>query len=75
MHAARPQLSGHMVALGVPIKSCGDDTMPLRRALTAGLFPHAAKRQLDGERAAAAAAAAYPSTSAGSSKGREHLSR
>jgi hypothetical protein len=30
------------------VKSCGEDTTPLRRALTAGLFPHAASKQLDG---------------------------
>ncbi|GLC42130.1 hypothetical protein PLESTM_001294900 [Pleodorina starrii] len=34
--------------LGLPLASCGDDTTPLRRALTAGLFPHAAKLQPDG---------------------------
>lgn len=42
------QLLGHLQALGMPIKSCGEETTPLRRALTAGLFPHAAKRQVDG---------------------------
>lgn len=45
---AATQLLGHLEALGIPDKSCGDDTTPLRRALTAGLFPHAARRQLDG---------------------------
>lgn len=45
---AAMQLLGHLEALGIPVKSCGDDTTPLRRALTAGLFPHAARRQLDG---------------------------
>lgn len=42
------QLLGHLQALGMPVKSCGEETTPLRRALTAGLFPHAAKRQVDG---------------------------
>lgn len=36
------------MALGIPLRSCGDDSLPLRRALVAGLFPHAAKRQMDG---------------------------
>ena len=43
------QLREHMQALGIPLRSCGEDSLPLRRALVAGLFPHAAKRQLDGE--------------------------
>lgn len=34
--------------LGLPVTSCGEDTTPLRRALTAGLFPHAARLQPDG---------------------------
>ncbi|EFJ45602.1 DEAH-box nuclear pre-mRNA splicing factor [Volvox carteri f. nagariensis] len=34
--------------LGLALVSCGDDTAPLRRALTAGLFPHAARLQPDG---------------------------
>lgn len=34
--------------LGLPLASCGDDSTPLRRALTAGLFPHAARLQPDG---------------------------
>ena len=42
------QLREHLVALQLPLKSCGEDTTPLRRALVAGLFPHAAKRQADG---------------------------
>jgi len=42
------QLRGHLEDLKVPLKSCGDDLDPLRRALVAGLFPHAAKRQVDG---------------------------
>lgn len=42
------QLREHMQALGIPLRSCGEDSLPLRRALVAGLFPHAAKRQLDG---------------------------
>ena len=36
------------MALGIPLRSCGDDSLPLRRALVAGLFPHAARRQMDG---------------------------
>lgn len=43
------QLKEHLVALGIPLQSCGEDSLPLRRALVAGLFPHAAKRQMDGE--------------------------
>lgn len=42
------------MALGIPLQSCGEDSLPLRRALVAGLFPHAAKRQMDGERRGAA---------------------
>lgn len=42
------QLKEHLEALGIPLRSCGEDHLPLRRALVAGLFPHAAKRQLDG---------------------------
>jgi ATP-dependent RNA helicase DHX8/PRP22 len=42
------QLQQHLEALKLPIKSCGDDFTLVKRALTAGLFPHAAKRQLDG---------------------------
>jgi len=42
------QLLGHLAGLGLVLKSCGEDTTTLRRALTAGLFPYAAKRQLDG---------------------------
>lgn len=43
------QLSGHLVNLGIAIKSCGEDTTNLRRALVSGIFPHAAKWQVDGE--------------------------
>lgn len=43
------QLFGHLEKLGVPVKSCGEDTTNLRRALVSGIFPHAAKRQVDGE--------------------------
>ncbi|PRW45383.1 ATP-dependent RNA helicase dhx8 isoform A [Chlorella sorokiniana] len=42
------QLKEHLVALGIPLQSCGEDSLPLRRALVAGLFPHAARRQMDG---------------------------
>jgi ATP-dependent RNA helicase DHX8/PRP22 len=42
------QLEGHLISLGLPIKSCGSDCVPVQRALVAGLFPHAAKRQPDG---------------------------
>lgn len=42
------QLKEHLQALGIPLVSCGEDTRVLRRALVAGLFPHAARRQLDG---------------------------
>lgn len=43
------QLRGHLEDLGIPLKSCGEDDAPLRRALVTGLFPHAAKLQLDGK--------------------------
>lgn len=36
-----------MQSLQLPIKSCGADPVPVQRALVAGLFPHAAKRQPD----------------------------
>lgn len=42
------QLEGHMAALGLPMASCGADAEPVARALTAGLFPHAARRVADG---------------------------
>lgn len=42
------QLEGHMQSLQLPMKSCGSDPVPIQRALVAGLFPHAAKRQPDG---------------------------
>eukprot|EP00798_Chlamydomonas_sp_ICE-L_P016225 gene16226-22390_t len=42
------QLERHLVQLGIPIKSCGDNDEALRRVLVAGLFPHAARRGLDG---------------------------
>ncbi|KAF8063655.1 RID1 [Scenedesmus sp. PABB004] len=42
------QLAGHLEALGLPLKSCGSDPLPVARALTAGLFPHAARRRPDG---------------------------
>ena len=50
------QLKGHLEDLGVPLRSCSSadstdsDDAPLRRALVAGLFPHAAKLQLDGNK-------------------------
>lgn len=37
-----------MQAMSVPLSSCGEDSTPLRRALTSGLFPHAALKQPDG---------------------------
>lgn len=42
------QLERHFTTLRLPARSAGDDTTPLRRALTAGLFPHAARKQPDG---------------------------
>lgn len=42
------QLERHLQQLGLPAASCGDDTTPLRRALVAGLFPHASRLQADG---------------------------
>jgi hypothetical protein len=49
------QLEGHLTTLGLPIKSCGSDCVPVQRALVSGLFPHAAKRQPDGTYRCAAA--------------------
>jgi hypothetical protein len=37
-----------MLRLQLPLKSCGDDIDPLRRALVCGLFPNSAKLQPDG---------------------------
>lgn len=42
------QLREHLIGLNLPIISCGDEYTPLKRALTAGLFQHSAKRQMDG---------------------------
>lgn len=42
------QLEGHLQSLGLPVKSCGSDPVPVQRALVSGLFPHAARRQPDG---------------------------
>ncbi|KAK9828750.1 hypothetical protein WJX72_001917 [[Myrmecia] bisecta] len=42
------QLLENIKALGLPLLSCGSDTTPVRRALTSGLFKHAAKRHTDG---------------------------
>ncbi|KAL4517246.1 hypothetical protein Ndes2437B_g06850 [Nannochloris sp. 'desiccata'] len=47
------QLRGHLEDLRIPLKSCGDadnEYAPLRRALVTGLFPHAAKLQIDGNK-------------------------
>ena len=43
------QLRQHLVALDVPVQSCGTDTTTLRRALLSGLFLHAAVLLPDGE--------------------------
>lgn len=42
------QLKGHLEALQLPIISCGEDDVLLRRALVTGLFTNAARRQHDG---------------------------
>ncbi|KAJ9513362.1 hypothetical protein QJQ45_001401 [Haematococcus lacustris] len=42
------QLERHMRQLGLAVASCGEDCTPLRKALTAGLFPHAARLQPGG---------------------------
>ena len=42
------QLVEYLNALEIPQSSCGEDTAPLRRCLTSGLFPHAARAQPDG---------------------------
>ncbi len=34
--------------MSLPVQSCGEDTTAVRRAVTSGLFPHAAMRQADG---------------------------
>lgn len=47
-----------LLSLRVPIKSCCDDDVPIRRALVSGLFSHAAKRQMDGKAPMFAEAAA-----------------
>ena len=52
------QLRDHLVALRVPVLSAGDDTVPLRRALVAGLFIHAAVRGVGGVYSVAASGAA-----------------
>jgi ATP-dependent RNA helicase DHX8/PRP22 len=47
------QLRGHLEDLKIPLRSCEDgdcDYAPLRRALVTGLFPHAAKLQIDGNK-------------------------
>lgn len=43
------QLRRHLQELGLPIASCGDDLAALRKAIAAGLFPNAARRQPDGQ--------------------------
>lgn len=62
------QLKEHLVALGIPLQSCGEDSLPLRRALVAGLFPHAAKRQMDGEEEAGREPAGRPVGGGGCSR-------
>ena len=42
------QLRRHVAALGLPLGSCGTDPDPIRRALLAGLFMHAAVLRPDG---------------------------
>jgi ATP-dependent RNA helicase DHX8/PRP22 len=47
------QLKGHLEDLKIPLRSCGDgdsEYASLRRALVTGLFPHAAKLQIDGNK-------------------------
>lgn len=41
------QLRDHVVGMKLPLKSCGDDTAPLRKALVAGYFLNAAQKQPD----------------------------
>jgi hypothetical protein len=43
------QLRQHLSALKMPLKSCGTDDTPLRRALLSGLFLHAAVMLPDGK--------------------------
>mmetsp|Transcript_14100 Transcript_14100/g.19418 ORF Transcript_14100/g.19418 Transcript_14100/m.19418 type:complete len:565 (+) Transcript_14100:297-1991(+) len=49
-HAAdiHKQLEAHCVGMKLPLKSCGNDSVPLRRSLVAGYFFNAAQRQPDG---------------------------
>ncbi len=44
----RKQLVGYMVKFGVPLKSCGDDTVAIRKCLCSGYFANAAGRRPDG---------------------------
>lgn len=44
------QLQDHLRQVGVALTSCAGDDDAIRRALVAGLFPNAAKRQMDGEK-------------------------
>lgn len=43
------QLKRHFKELSLDLHSCGDDLTALRKALTAGLFCNAARRQPDGQ--------------------------
>jgi ATP-dependent RNA helicase DHX8/PRP22 len=48
-HDILEQLKRHLGDLNIPLRSCGEDEVPLRRALVAGLFPHAARQQRNGK--------------------------
>ncbi|CAI2182999.1 13767_t:CDS:10 [Funneliformis geosporum] len=44
----RQQLKKYLERFDVPIESCGNDTVKIRKCLSSGYFAHAAKMQLDG---------------------------
>ncbi|CAB4406529.1 unnamed protein product [Rhizophagus irregularis] len=44
----REQLKKYLVRFDVPIESCGNDTVKIRKCLVSGYFAHAAKMQSDG---------------------------
>ena len=44
----REQLKKYLERFDVPIESCGNDTVKIRKCLVSGYFAHAAKMQPDG---------------------------
>lgn len=47
-HEVKEQLEKHLIDCKIPVISCGNDLEILRKGLVGGLFPHAAKLQIDG---------------------------